>query len=76
MQPNNTRNNNNAVILNSNYLVQLYEALLVQQLKVLLLGRLLVDLVELDRALGEELGGKVEQAVARIPEHLLFETQT
>lgn len=50
------------------YLVELYEALLVQQLEILLLGRLLVDLVELDRALGEEVGGKVEEAVARVPE--------
>ena len=54
--------------MSRNYLVELYEALLVQQLQILLLGRLLVDLVELDRALGEEVGGKVEEAVARVPE--------
>ena len=53
-------------------LIQLYEALLVKELKILLLCRLLVDLIELDRAFGEELGRKVEQAVARVPKHFVF----
>ena len=52
-------------------LIQLYEALLVKELKILLLCRLLVDLVELDRAFGEELGGEVEQAVTRVPLHFV-----
>ena len=50
-------------------LVEPDEALLVEELEALLLSGLLVDLVHLGRALGKELGGEVQQAVPRVPDH-------
>ena len=53
----------------SAHLVEPDEALLVEELEALLLRGLLVDLVHLGRALGKELGGEVQQAVPRVPDH-------
>ena len=51
------------------HLVESDEALLVEELEALLLRGLLVDLVHLGRALGKELGGEVQKAVPRVPDH-------
>ena len=51
------------------HLVEPDEALLVEELETLLLRGLLVDLVHLGRALGQELRREVQKAVPRVPDH-------